>query len=101
MGAGGSVVDPSALRREYETKAAESVSDAELLLHMKRLIVFAPPGIHVGMSVGVTTMPSDANAMCNIALKGLVVPLIFGLKTKMKTKIRERGKGERRIRDMR
>lgn len=46
MGAAGSVIDPSAMRREYEKKSAESVSDEELLLHMKKFIISAPSGIH-------------------------------------------------------
>lgn len=45
MGAAGSVVDPAALRKEYETKSAENVSDAELLAHMKKLIISAPSGM--------------------------------------------------------
>lgn len=85
MGAAGSVVDPSALRREYEAKAAESVSDAELLLHMKKLIVSAPPGIHAVMSVGVTTMSRVVpTKMLQNGLEGPVAPLIPVLNTKIR-----------------
>ncbi|CAN0542019.1 unnamed protein product, partial [Ectocarpus sp. 12 AP-2014] len=41
MGAAGSVgvVDPAALRKEYEAMAAKDVGDEELLNHMKKLII--------------------------------------------------------------
>lgn len=45
MGAASSVgVDPTALRKEYEAKAASAVSDEELLKHMKTLIIKAGKG---------------------------------------------------------
>lgn len=51
MGAAASVdVDASVLRKEYETLAANNVSDEELLNHMKKLIISPPTG---GTWVGV------------------------------------------------
>lgn len=45
MGAAGSVADAGMLREEFEAKAAESVSDEELLKHMKNLMVSLPAGV--------------------------------------------------------
>lgn len=45
MGAAGSVVDAGMLRKEFEAKAAESVSDEELLSHMKKLVNSLPAGV--------------------------------------------------------
>ncbi|CAM9988679.1 unnamed protein product [Ectocarpus sp. 8 AP-2014] len=46
MGAAGSVgvVDPAALRKEYEAMAAKDVGDEELLNHMKKLIISPQTG---------------------------------------------------------
>lgn len=50
MGAAGSVgvVDPAALRKEYEAMAAKDVGDEELLNHMKKLIISPQTGGCIG-----------------------------------------------------
>lgn len=45
MGAAGSVADAGMLRREFEAKAVETITDEELMNHMKKLVVSLPPGV--------------------------------------------------------
>lgn len=60
MGAASSVrVDPTALRKEYEAKAASAASDEEILKHMKTLIIKAGKGEYRGGKL--TTKLDDYN----------------------------------------